>query len=42
LFEKLYLGVSFLYLKESKSNPAIKTFVNFIENQGRKLVRSEQ
>jgi len=42
LFEKLYLQVAFLYLKEEKSNPAIKTFVNFIENQGRKLIKSEQ
>jgi len=42
LSEKLYLQVAFLYLKEEKSNPAIKTFVNFIENQGRKLIKSEQ
>ncbi len=41
LFEKLYLKVAFIYLKEAKSNPAIKTFVNFIENQGRKLIKSE-
>ncbi len=42
LLEKLYLQVAFLYLKEERSNPAIKTFVNFIENQGRKLIKSEQ
>jgi DNA-binding transcriptional LysR family regulator len=42
LLEKFYLQVAFLYLKEEKSNPAIKTFVNFIENQGRKLIKSEQ
>jgi len=42
LYEKLYLKVAFLYLKEAKSNPAIKTFVNFIDNQGRKLIKSEQ
>jgi len=42
LLEKLYLQVAFLYLKEEKSNPVIKTFVNFIENQGRKLIKSEQ
>ena len=42
LLEKLYLQVPFLYLKEEKSNPAVKTFVNFIENQGRKLIKSEQ
>ncbi len=41
LFEKLYLKVAFIYLKEAKSNPAIKTFVNFIENRGRKLIKSE-
>ena len=34
LLEKLYLEVTFLYLKEIKSNPAVKTFVHFIENQG--------
>jgi DNA-binding transcriptional LysR family regulator len=42
LFEKLYLKVTFLYLKEAKSNPAIRTFVNFVENQGRKLIKSGQ
>lgn len=42
LLEKLYLQVAFLYLKKEKSNPAIKTFVNFIENQGRRLIKSEQ
>jgi len=42
LLEKLYLQVAFLYLKKEKSNPAIKTFVNFIENQGRKLIKSGQ
>jgi DNA-binding transcriptional LysR family regulator len=42
LLEKLYLKVAFLYLKEAKSNPTIKTFVNFIENQGTKLIKSEQ
>jgi DNA-binding transcriptional LysR family regulator len=42
LLEKLYLQVAFLYLKEEKSSPPIKTFVKFIENQGRKLIKSEQ
>lgn len=42
LIEKLYLKVDFLYLKEAKSNPTIKTFINFIEDQGRKLIKSEQ
>jgi DNA-binding transcriptional LysR family regulator len=42
LLEKLYLQVAFLYLKKEKSNPAIKTFVKFIENQGRKLIKSGQ
>ena len=42
LLEKLYLKVAFLYLKAAKSNPTIKTFVNFIETQGTKLIKSEQ
>jgi DNA-binding transcriptional LysR family regulator len=42
LVEKLYLKVAFLYLKEAKSNPAVKTFVHFIDNQGKKLIKSEQ
>ena len=42
LVEKLYLQVAFLYLKEEKFNPPIKTFINFIDNQGRKLIKSEQ
>jgi DNA-binding transcriptional LysR family regulator len=42
LLEKLFLQVSFLFLKEAKSNPVIKTFVNFIEKQGRRLIKSEQ
>ncbi len=42
LLEKLYLKVAFLFLKEAKSNPVIKTFVNFIEKQGRRLIKSEQ
>jgi DNA-binding transcriptional LysR family regulator len=42
MLEKLYLQVAFLYLKEAKSNPAIKNFINFVQNQGRRLIRSEQ
>ncbi|NWG02875.1 MAG: LysR family transcriptional regulator [Syntrophaceae bacterium] len=42
LLEKLYLKVAFLYLKEEKSNPAIKAFIKFIENQGGKLFKSVQ
>jgi DNA-binding transcriptional LysR family regulator len=40
LLGKLYLKVAFIYLKEERSNPAIKTFINFVENQGRKLIKS--
>ena len=42
LLEKRYLEVAFLYLKEAKSNPAVKNFINFIQSQGRKLIKSEQ
>jgi DNA-binding transcriptional LysR family regulator len=42
LLEKLYLKVAFLYLKEEKSSPAFKTFIKFIENQGKKLIKSAQ
>jgi DNA-binding transcriptional LysR family regulator len=42
LLEKLHLQVAFLYLKEEKSNPAIKAFVSFIENEGRRLIKSGQ
>ena len=38
LLEKLYLEVALLYLKEERSNPAIKTFVQFIENKGKELI----
>lgn len=40
LSEKLYLDVVLLYLKEERSNPAIKTFVYFIENKGKELIKS--
>jgi DNA-binding transcriptional LysR family regulator len=40
LSEKLYLEVALLYLKEERSNPAIKTFVQFIENKGKELIKS--
>ena len=42
MLEKLYLQVAFLYSKEAKSSPAVKNFINFVQNQGRKLIRSEQ
>ena len=42
ILEKLYLQVAFLYLKEAKSNPAIKNFIHFIQSQGKKLFKSEQ
>jgi DNA-binding transcriptional LysR family regulator len=40
LSENLYLEVALLYLKEERSNPAIKTFVQFIENKGKELIKS--
>jgi DNA-binding transcriptional LysR family regulator len=40
LSKKLYLEVALLYLKEERSNPAIKTFVQFIENKGKELIKS--
>jgi len=39
LLEKLCLEVAFLYLKEERSNPAIKTFIRYIENKGRGLIK---
>ena len=42
LMEQLHLEVALLYLKEERANPAVKTFVNFIENQGKKLIKSDQ
>lgn len=39
LKEKLYLEVAFLYLKEERFNPTIKTFVQYMENKGRKIIR---
>jgi DNA-binding transcriptional LysR family regulator len=39
LMEKIVLEVAFLYLKEERSNPAIKTFVNYIDDKGRKIVK---
>jgi len=42
LAEDLHLEVAFLCLKGARSNPAVKTFVNFIENQGKKLIKSDR
>ena len=39
LIEKPYLEVAFLYLKEERSNPTIKTFVHYIENRGKNLFK---
>ncbi len=41
LLEKLYLEVAILFLKEERFNPLIKTFINFIENKGKNLVKLE-
>jgi DNA-binding transcriptional LysR family regulator len=40
LVEKLFLEVAFLYLKEERFNPAVRTFVHFIEHKGAKLVKT--
>jgi DNA-binding transcriptional LysR family regulator len=40
LTEKLYLEVSFLYLKEQRFNPAIKTFVQYMEGRGRRAIKT--
>jgi len=40
LLEKLYLKVAFIYLKEEHSNPTINAFINFVESQGRKFIKS--
>jgi DNA-binding transcriptional LysR family regulator len=40
LLEKLFLEVALLYLKEEKSNPAVKTFVHFVENKGKEIIKS--
>ncbi len=40
LVEKLYLEAAFLYLKEERLNPAIRTFVHFIEHKGAKIVKT--
>ena len=39
LSDKLYLEVAFLYLKKERSNPAIKTFVQYVENKGGKIIK---
>jgi DNA-binding transcriptional LysR family regulator len=39
LAEKIYLEVVLLYLKEERSNPAIKTFVHFVENKGKEFIK---
>jgi len=39
LLEKLYLEVAFLYLKEERSSPVIRTFIHYIENKGKKMIK---
>jgi len=41
LAEKLNFKVAVLYLKEERSNPSIKTFVNFAERKGKELIKSK-
>jgi len=40
LTEKLCLEVAFLYLKEQRFNPAIKTFVQYMEGRGRRIIKT--
>jgi DNA-binding transcriptional LysR family regulator len=40
LAEKLYLEVFFLYLKEQRSNPAIQTFVRYMDERGRRIINA--
>ena len=40
LTEKLYLEVAFLYLKEQRFNPAIKTFIQYMEGRGRRIIKT--
>ncbi|MGQ9647774.1 MAG: LysR substrate-binding domain-containing protein [Thermodesulfobacteriota bacterium] len=40
LAEKLCLDVFFLYLKEQRLNPAIRTFVGYMEEKGRRIVKT--
>jgi len=39
LSDKLYLEVAFLYLKKERSNPAIKTFVQYVGNKGGRIIK---
>jgi len=39
LSDKLYLEVAFLYLKKERSNPTIKTFVQYAGNKGGKIIK---
>ena len=39
LLEKLYLEVAFLYLKEERSTPVVRTFIHYIENKGKKMIK---
>jgi DNA-binding transcriptional LysR family regulator len=39
LAEKLYLEVALLYPKEQRFNPAIKTFVHYMERRGRRMIK---
>ena len=40
LIEKLYLEVAFLYLKEQRFNPAIKTFIQYMEGRGGGIIKT--
>jgi DNA-binding transcriptional LysR family regulator len=40
LSDRLYLEVSFLYLRKERSNPAIRTFIRYVGNKGRKIIKA--
>jgi DNA-binding transcriptional LysR family regulator len=39
LLEDLYINGAILYLKEQRANPAVKAFVQYIENEGKNLIK---
>jgi LysR family transcriptional regulator, putative pyruvate carboxylase regulator len=40
LAEKLHLKVAFLYLKEQRFSPPIKTFVQYMEGRGKRIIQT--
>jgi hypothetical protein len=40
LAERLYLKVAFLYLKEERFNATLKTLVQYMEDRGRRIIKT--